>query len=655
MKEILKEKITKSKIKITISIILTISLLLVMIVSAREQKYSFGEIFLISGILSIITCLQLIEFKFNKVGSWIIYIVSSVTTFLILERCTHSPLEMKFSIVLLNVSIIFIIFIILLFLTGKSYIGGTISLLIFMILGLANVFVIQFRSSPIVPWDIYSIKTAISVVEGYHPEIPFFLGLSGVLFILNTVIMSKTDIKIENIKVRISFFIVSIIIGIVVLFGVRTERVKKDFGIFIELFSSKKMQRVNGMMANFFVLIDYMVVEEPNGYSLAAVTKTMEGLLPMKSEEEGKNVQEVQPNIIVIMNEAFSDLSVLGDFETNEEYMPFIKSLEENTVKGDVFVSVKGGNTANTEFEFLTGNTMTFLPTGSVPYQQFIHGKTPALAWQLRDLGYNTTAIHPYSSRGWNRYKVYPYLGFEKSYFSSSFKDAQYIRNFISDRELYNKVINIYENKEKDNKEFIFAVTMQNHGGYRNDYDNFTSYIEATDLENTKGLNQYLTLIKESDIAFEELVTYFQTQEEPTVILMFGDHQPADSVAKPIYREQNLEDLSLAQNQQSYITPFIMWANYDIEESKGEVTSANYLSLLLLETAGLELTRYQEALLTIKDTIPVITANMHMDNDGNYYENDDKTYKEIIAAYSILQYNHLNDKKNRIEDIFYIR
>lgn len=126
---------------------------------------------------------------------------------------------------------------------------------------------------------------------------------------------------------------------------------------------------------------------------------------------------EDQPNILVIMNEAFSDLSVYGDFNTTEDYMPFWRSLKKNTVRGNLYVSVKGGNTANTEFEFLTGNTMAFLPTGSVPYQQFLNGAMPSLASQLGKLGYQTAALHPYYSTGWNRDKVYPYLGFDSEYF----------------------------------------------------------------------------------------------------------------------------------------------------------------------------------------------------------------------------------------------
>ena len=101
------------------------------------------------------------------------------------------------------------------------------------------------------------------------------------------------------------------------------------------------------------------------------------------------------PNIIVIMNEAFSDLSVIGNFETSEDYMPFFHSMMDQYTGGHLMVSVKGGNTANTEYEFLSGDSMAFLPQGSVVYQQYISSKIPTLASYLGSLGYSTEGLHP--------------------------------------------------------------------------------------------------------------------------------------------------------------------------------------------------------------------------------------------------------------------
>lgn len=116
--------------------------------------------------------------------------------------------------------------------------------------------------------------------------------------------------------------------------------------------------------------------------------------------------------------------------------MPFVHSLEkgnENTITGYLNTSVCGGNTADTEFEFLTGNTMAFLPVGSIPYQQYIKSTTPSLASYLKSIGYATYAQHPYYGSGWNRDTVYPLLGFDNLSFMQDYSNQRFVRKYISD------------------------------------------------------------------------------------------------------------------------------------------------------------------------------------------------------------------------------
>ena len=654
MKNFFDDIILKSKIRIAVGIIIGITLLLLIFIGAKQQELSQGQIVLLIGVWLLIEIIQLINIEINAIFSWLIYLIAPYIAFLLLERFIHYPFNLEMPILILNTIIFFVFFLFLLFLTGNSKIGGIIGILVPMIFGIANYFVLQFRSSPIVPWDIYSTETALSVAANYKFEFSYYMVLSVILFTLLIVIMSKTSLRFKRIEVRAGLAIVSLVLFLVTANRTWDDEVKEELGLFVELFSPSKMQRLNGTAANFLMIFQYMSVEEPDNYSVQAVSDIIEELLADGEAASAETADEVMPNIIVIINEALSDLSVIGYIETNEDYFSFMNSMQENTIKGNVYVSVKGGNTANSEFEFLTGNTMAFLPSGSIPYQQFIHDETPSLVWQLKELGYNATAFHPFGSSGWNRYKVYPYLGFDASYFKESFIEPEYIRSYVSDREIYNRIIDLFENKEEGEKEFIFTVTMQNHGSYLNEYENFTSDIFPTNMKSTAELNQYLSLMKQSDIAFEELITYFSEQEEETIILMYGDHQPADSVVKPIYNANGMDsdNLTMEQSQDRYITPYIMWANYDIEEAAGEDTSANYLSLLLLKQAGIPLTKYQQALLKIGDTIPVITANAYRDNEGNFYNIGNGAYEEILNMYSILQYNMLIDTKNRLDNVF---
>ena len=78
-----------------------------------------------------------------------------------------------------------------------------------------------------------------------------------------------------------------------------------------------------------------------------------------------------------------------------------------------LYVSAFGGGTCNTEFEYLTGNSMAFLGTGTYPYTIYDLTRTETLSQQFKDLGYDTTAIHPNHGTNWNRENVYSAFGFD--------------------------------------------------------------------------------------------------------------------------------------------------------------------------------------------------------------------------------------------------
>ena len=358
------------------------------------------------------------------------------------------------------------------------------------------------------------------------------------------------------------------------------------------------------------------------------------------------------PNIIVVMNESFADLGVLGQLQTNQDYMPYLHSLQEgceNTVTGMLNVSVCGGNTANTEFEFLTGNTMAFLPQGSIPYQQYITGERESLASYLRGLGYETVATHPYNATGWERDKVYPWLGFEKSIFVDEYVGASRVRNYVSDAACAEKIISLYENKEEGKPLFVFNVTMQNHGGYQDEYENFVPDVYAEGIDNI-SVSQYLSLVKLSDESLETLISYFSSVDEKTMVVFFGDHQPSDTVAAPILAQNGMAWNALSEEQQKlrYQVPYVIWANYDIAEESGADTSANYLGAEVLLRAGIPTTAYQNFLLTLKEEYPIISAVRTVDSEGT--EEAAAGISGEMDTYRRLQYYQLFDGK---EEAFY--
>jgi phosphoglycerol transferase MdoB-like AlkP superfamily enzyme len=364
------------------------------------------------------------------------------------------------------------------------------------------------------------------------------------------------------------------------------------------------------------------------------------------------------PNLIVIMNESWADYANIGQgIEMSEDCMPFIRSLTENTIKGTAYSSVFGGNTANSEYEFLTGNTMGFLPPSSVGFNLFVRGEMPSLASEYKSIGYNTLAIHPYRGTNYRRNIVYPQIGFDTYYTRTDFYSPQYIRKYISDQTLFDRIIEEYEkNLETGEPIFSYNVTVQNHGDYlKSSSKNLDDSIQIL----TKGIDttrtgMHTNLVKATDEAFENLVEYFSGREEPVVIVMFGDHQANLGDSTYEYLIGNEEDLTAEELMEKYKVPFIAWANYDIQEETIEKTSLNYLYSILASRLDLPMTGYQKYLLDLSEEIPVLAAGGYWGANGEFYELDDEDspYFDKVNEYNILEYNYIFGKSNRDLELF---
>lgn len=656
----MKKLFTESKLRIVIAFAVTIVLIILSFLPVIGTGMSAGQLALLLFLSVAAGILIAMRFKFPRPGGVAMLIAIPILALCTMEFYTHVPWDLTFRILILNIFFFYILYAISTFLLGSTRWGFVLATVVPMLFGLVNYFVVKFRGSPIVPWDIFSIGTAASITDNYEFTFTYHLTFVLFAFIYLFIFSEKTVFKIKSIKIRF----IALVLSIMCMFGyataLKTDAVKETFALDDILFYPNLLYKNNGFMVSFLSNIRYIDVEKPVGYSPEVVKKKQEEIEKSKTiETPAKDIQDL-PNIVVIMNEAFSDLAVNGEFETNEDYMPFIRSMKENTIKGNLFVSVKGGSTANTEFEFLTGSTMAFLPVGSIAYQQFVKSSMPSMASYLKGMGYSTKAIHPFNSSGWSRDIVYPYLGFDDFYSADDFVNPKTIRGYVSDEAAYDKVIELYENKSEDEKLFAFEVTMQNHGGYSIVSPGFEYTIDLTQFSESEkttsilAAEKYLTLIQESDRAFEELVNYFTAQDEDTIVVMFGDHQPADDITDTISKTiNNLNpESSIELMQNGYIVPMVMWANYDIPEQQIDKLSVNYLSTILYEQAGIPLTDYQLFLQELQKELPVITGLVHIDKNGKYYGNSDETYKDLLNQYSIMQYNYLRDSKNRVTDFF---
>lgn len=580
--------------------------------------------------------------KISKYRGWCALIVCPAVHFYLLEAYTHNgflevrPWSQVFNIMLFELAA-WILFLVFHSVKEALLTEGICA----MALGLANYYVYTFRSLPLVPWDLLSAGTAASVAGNYDftPTPRILAVAAGFLFVFVLEGFCKIDTK--EWKRRYSLpAALALCVGLGAFAGtLQQEDFQNSHRMYNKLFTPVFMWQVNGFALTMVMELPYLAVEKPSGYQKDEAKELL------TSYETDESEDDIRPNIIVIMDEAFSDLGVLGEFTPTEDYMPFFHEMTkegaaENIRTGALFVSVCGGNTANTEFEFLTGNTMAFLPQGSIPYQQYIKKEIPALPSYLRTIGYETYAMHPYYSSGWDRDTVYPLLGFSHLEFIGDYRNKQYIREYVSDRSCVDKIIDTYEQKAADQPMFLFNVTMQNHGAYSTVYENFKPDIEVEGTS-SYALSTYLSLIKRTDEALEALISYFAKETEPVMIVFFGDHQPNDTVAEPILRQNGMSSRTLSGEQLKlrYQVPYLIWANFEPKDGKGqqvyqEDTSVNYLGAKVLEAAGLTLPAYQSFLDKLSDRYPVISAV------------SDLSSKEVSAdmqEYKKMQYYQLFD------------
>ena len=614
-------------------------------VSGGEEIYV--AILHLAAVLSVGLGLYRIVFrkKVNIVLRWIAAALTPAAVFLLAEFITHDPFRITPRIIFLNLLIIYLTSIFLSVLTRRTAVGNAVVTVLVITFGMISFYTKSFRGAPLFPWDIASAGTAAGVISHY----PINFGMRVVCIIATSLLLVEIALCC-NVKLNLGKWFIRLtatVLSLAAFSGsvlyLQTDRAIDTFNLYPYLFTPNVLYDRNGFVVSFLMNLRYITVEKPTGYSAKYVRTVTSGYESDKVPEDKTDL----PNVIVVMNETLSDMTAVCDYETTEECFPFISSLKENTIKGDLHMSVVGGNTPNSEFEFLTGLSMAFLPQGSIPYQQFVKNVIPSLATQFDDLGYRTVAMHPYYKKGWKRSEVYPLLGFEDMYFIEDFKNPRLIRGYISDESVVDKIIDIYE--KTDGPLFSFAVTMQNHGGYWDEFANFTPQVKVKGLEGNSVVSTYMSLMLESDKAFEKLIDYFSKVDEPTVVVMFGDHQPGDAVAEPLLDLAGVElaSYSMKSTETRHITPYIIWTNYDTEFKNPGKMSANYLSAYVAEVAGLPRTAAQKYLLDLMKDFPTVNAKCFTEGESGkvYPVSDYQKFSELLD-YSILQYSFLFDRKN---------
>ena len=521
---------------------------------------------------------------------------------------------------------------------GKLWLSEAICSVICLIYSIINQYVIEFHGSPLTIPEFSNTKTAINVLGGYS-----LLSIKPLVFVLIIAIFSVLlffliniqknnegqHIKEKQKKVitkRIIIFVFGIIfIGASLMSKTLTEPLQKCWHF-------KEAIGKYGYPLYFLASgLDYEVLP-PDGYSEDNLQ-----LIPIENYSANALGSNQTPDIILILNESFYDISLVTDVETDVNYKGQVFDMD-NTISGHAVVPKIGGGTNNSEYELLTSNS-TYLLQGITPFETLDMSDTASMVSNLNELGYHTIGMHPAAAGNYSRNTGYVRLGFDEIHFEEDFVKKEYYgeRMLVTDACAYDYMIQWYENAIKESAPvFSYLLTIQNHGEWgTNESDEDIVHVKNCDNTLEEKLNEYLSCISLSVEALNDLIQYFQKSERPVILCMVGDHAPS------FIEEITEKDINNAILQRA--TPFVIWANFPINEKKDVMVSINELGPLVLEEAGIKMMPYYQYILHMRKRVPVTTSfGNYIDADGKIFSYTDSTENSTnIQEYFFLEYNNL--------------
>ncbi len=587
---------------------------------------------------------------------------------LILCEAGFNPHMMKISPADLarNYLIWFIIGLFFRLLTPFPAVGIALTLILGFAFGCGNHFIILFRRTPVTPADLLSLGTAAAVANSYDITLPprvigtlagtILLAAGGIF--LN--VKGFLPILAANPLLRL---LLAALLLIAVITAIRELDLNKIFGITPKPYRVVSMSYEHGAMLMFLLELKKLFIKKPDGYHRFKAKVRLRHLKEeaYDPENETPKAPTEKPAILTVMNESFSDMAALGPFPSTGQHIAFYRSMKNDPgtiAYGWDYVSTRGGGTARTEFEYLTGNSMVFVP-GSIPYIQYDFADHPAMPQELAMQGYRSIAMHPELRTNWHRDKVYAAMGFDEFIDRSGFPEArEMVFGHTDDQSCYEEVLRVLDKNE--DPVFIFNVTMQNHGGY-----DIEAFREAgreivsidPEFEEFTDVSAFETLMKASDDALHYLVDELRSRTRPVILTFFGDHQPAldgdfEMILERRGKIAGTPD-SPALGEKYFKVPYFIWTNrpdlfgtHRGEDEPEDATSPNFLGMETLTAAKLEFSGMDLYLTQLKERIPVMNETGFLGDDGDWHTYDEPgEYEDDLNEYRRIQWYRMFDKK----------
>ena len=483
-------------------------------------------------------------------------------------------------------------------------------------------YILQLRGEPFLPWDLMQVSEAAGVASAAGIHVQKSMVVSGVVVLALTVgsfFLYRGRQKLPWVQ-RLAGFAASTAATCALIFGVFLQpAVTQSLGILPDAWMQDRYYRYYGVITSFLTNLTNLEIDKPEDYSEEAINAILDDVEAGEKYTTGPawpdsyaaqtpaDEQVKQPTILYVMDESYWDVSELEQygFQFDTDVSANLHALQQTSASGRVYSPSFGGGTCDVEFEALTGYSVSYLPSGSKPYQQHVTKPMFALPSYLKTQGYQTAAVHCFWARYWSRDTAYPNLGLDDFISLEKMQGVQKVRRhywttgLVTDDSMADQIIGQYETMkaQSDAPVFLHAVTMQNHTNYNRDNYPDDQRVKVTEAPaglkaSTVGaLEDFATGIRDADAMLGRLTDYFSQGDEPVILVFWGDHyNPIDS-NYDIYTRSGYASGSSA-DPRLHQTTLLMWSNYSDRAVDLGTIAAYDISPVMMELFGLRQPAY---------------------------------------------------------------
>lgn len=224
-------------------------------------------------------------------------------------------------------------------------------------------------------------------------------------------------------------------------------------------------------------------------------------------------------NIILVQFESLQNF-VLNKTREGQEITPHLNRLLKNSIYFEnIYPQTVEGNSSDAEL--ITNASLFPLRRGST-FFRYPGVKYNSLGTILKQRGYHTIAVHADEGAYWNRYKVFPNLGFDRFVELNDFEQDDLIGMGLSDLSMFRQSVPLL--KKIRQPFYAFYITLTSHMPFSiPDKEKKLNFSEELSLS---YLGDYLQSINYADRALGYFIGELEEAGllKNTLIVIYGDH-----------------------------------------------------------------------------------------------------------------------------------